>query len=202
MVFEDRPNGHWTDVMVDLETTGTQPDLHGIVQIAAVKFNLVMREVCPIVFDWAVELPYGRSWEEGTRDWWLRDEGRRNHYGELAKRMKPAEEVLDHLVNWLGGHPMVFWSKPTHFDFMFMQSYFKQFGRKMPFHYRTANDLNSFLRGLSHPNKPAFNEYNVEVPGNGMAHDAAHDNLVQIQMLFKNLDAREDEKRAQSTGLA
>lgn len=52
----------YPDVMVDLETTGTSPDETAIIQISAVRFNLLTAEVDPNVFDMCLTMPPGRYW--------------------------------------------------------------------------------------------------------------------------------------------
>lgn len=47
----------------------------------------------------------------------------------------------------------------------------------MPFHYRYANDMNSFIRGLYHPDAvPTI----PDLPGDGDAHNALWDCFSQI----------------------
>ena len=57
-------------VMTDIETTGTSPDHAGVIQISAIKFNLIEKTVDNQFFDRCLWLPSGRFWEEDTRAFW------------------------------------------------------------------------------------------------------------------------------------
>ena len=61
----------YSDVMLDIETTGTQPDRAAIIQIGAVKFNLETGAVSNHFFNRSMELPPWRAWSEDTRSWWM-----------------------------------------------------------------------------------------------------------------------------------
>lgn len=82
-----------------------------------------------------------------------------------------------------------FWSKPSHFDYVFVSGYFRDFGLDNPFHYRQATDLNSFLRGMYAPDPMP----ELDVPFVGDAHDAIYDAAHQIKILFKHME-RKDSK--------
>ena len=61
---------NFTDVMVDLETTGSNFDRNAIIQIAAVKFNYETEEVSTDFFDRCLHVHPGREWDPETRAWW------------------------------------------------------------------------------------------------------------------------------------
>lgn len=178
----------WTDVMVDIETTGTQPDRTGILQIAAVKFNLETREVkVDDMFDRCLTLPAHRFWDQSTAAWWGRQ--KKSTLDTILSRAEPWQEVTKAFAEWgyAEGTQMRFWSKPTTFDFMFLASYFADMDLHNPFHYRAANDLNSFLRGMYHPAPVP----ELDVPFTGAVHNALADTLWQLKMLFAHLDKKE-----------
>lgn len=167
------------DIMVDLETTGTQPEHAAIIQIAAVRFNLAEGTIDPKVFDRCLMVPQGRYWDEGTRRWWSKMpdvlEG-------ICARMERAEVVMQKFQTWLGGEKHNFWSKPTSFDFSFMQSYCNQYLEHMPFHYRTANDMNTFIRARHFPDAPP--NYEMDLEFDGSAHNGRDDCFHQIKVLM------------------
>ena len=171
------------DVMVDLETTGTSPDETAIIQIAAVRFNLAEGTVDPNVFDQALLMPPTRYWDEGTRRWWL---NKREVFQSIYNRARPPELVLQNFANWVregySGNP-IFWSKPISFDWPFLQSYFREFEIGNPFHYRAAENLNTFVRARHFPNPPP--EYEKELPFDGDEHDALSDVFHQLKVLFQ-----------------
>lgn len=176
-----------TDVMVDLETTGGSPDINGIVQIAAVKFNYETGEVGDF-FDRALHLPYGRYWDESTRSWWSNQDPA--VWQQIVDRMDDPAEVIKDFHEFLvvdaphGGFR--FWAKPTSFDFPFVASYMRQFGYDMPCHFRIARDLNTWIAAL-HGKGPAHVDMD-HVEFEGKAHNALHDTVHQIKILFAARD--------------
>lgn len=173
-------NEQFPDVMLDLETTGLDPDHNHIVQIAAVRFNLKERTVHHEFFDRCLFPAPGRYWDESTRDWWLKD--KRSVLEGIMKRMESPKMVLTDLCRWAGRDP-VFWSKPTHFDHSFLSTYFRQYELGNPFHFRAATDMNSFIRGRYFPRTPPL--WETILPFDGDAHNALMDCLHQIKTLFK-----------------
>lgn len=173
----------YTDVMVDLETTGLNPDENAIIQIAGVRFNIENKQVDTQFFDRCLRIPQKRFWDEGTRDWWLEKE---DLLRSLYRRMEDPAIVIKDFQNFcmpVMGQQLRWWSKPSHFDYPFVQSYMKQFGLQMPFDFREANDLRSFLRGVHFPK--IIPEVNVSFEGE--AHNAIFDTLHQIKILFEHL---------------
>lgn len=172
----------WPDVMVDIETTGTTPGRHGILQIAAVRFDLMSMDVdVTDTFNCSLTMPTHLHWEESTRRWWLEDKA--DLLQEILSVQKNWLEVMQEFAAWVGTSQPTFWSKPTHFDFMFLSSYFKDAGLAVPFHYRAANDLNSWIRARYYPQAPRYNEYNI-APTEGPTHDAFNDIFHQLKLLF------------------
>lgn len=168
----------YRDVMVDLETTGTLPDRHAIIQIAAVQFDLEYGTVGES-YNRCMFIPPHRSWDEGTRNWWAGQDP--EILQAILQRAEDPATIMQDFCNW--AYPagsMHFWSKPTHFDFNFVSSYCHDYELPNPFHFRVANDLNTFLRALSFPNEVP----DIEISVPGQAHDALHDCFYQIKMLF------------------
>ncbi len=174
----------YTDIMVDLETTGTQPDRAGILQIAAVKFNLQTREVCPVFFNQSLTVPPHRFWSTDTMAWW--NTQKKGTLKEIMAQARPYREVINEFADYsYQTQGLRFWSKPTTFDFMFLASYFADEGLINPFHYRIATDVQSFLYGFHYPKEVP----SVDVPMDGAAHNALADTLWQLKFLFAHLEA-------------
>ena len=174
-------NIEFTDVMVDLETTGTRPDRNAILQIAAVKFNLETGDVdATDMFDRCLTVPGFRSWDLDTLQWWMKD--KRDILERLQARAEDPFTVIQAFSSWVGigrDKPMKLWAKPTHFEYPFIESYCKDFGVHNPLHYRFAEDCNSWVRGSGVEIKDADIEFT------GVAHDAIFDVLHQIKWILE-----------------
>lgn len=177
----------YPDIMVDLETTDTDPTRGAILQIAAVRFNLDERTVdVEGMFDRCLRMPPWRRWSEPTREWWSRQDPA--ILGAILQRGEDPGTVVEAFIRWAeatpAGKALRFWGKPTHFDFSFLSSYFHDFAWSNPFHYREATDMNSFLRGMYYPQGVP----KLDIPFVGDAHNALFDVLNQIQTLFTHSD--------------
>lgn len=170
------------DVMCDTESTGLNFDRNAIIQISAVRFNLKEKTISHDFFDQCLMIPDNRFWDEGTRDWWLK---KRDVLMGILSRGRPVKEVLLEFAAWAGTQS-VMWAKPTHFDHVFLGSYFKEHGMSHPFFYRSANDMNSFIRSRYYPETPP--EWEYQIPFEGPKHNAIFDCLHQIKVLFKVME--------------
>src|SRR5687767_13101146 len=88
-----------TDVMVDTETTGLNPQTSAIIQLSAIKFNFKERAIGQM-FDRAPAMLPMRSWHEGTREFWMVKN--RATYDELIIRQEEARPVFLDFFNWIG----------------------------------------------------------------------------------------------------
>lgn len=168
-------------VMVDLETTGLKPEHSGIMQIAAVKFDLATGEIDANFFDECLYLPNNRYWQEETRGWWSKMP---DVLRQIFFRMREPRAVLNEFVEWLGPDQYMFWAKPTHFDYSFLASYFADFEIRNPFHYRETMDMNTWIRSRYFPNDVD----NLFIPFDGDVHNALMDALNQIKTLMAHYD--------------
>ncbi|MBI1261286.1 MAG: hypothetical protein GC184_06150 [Rhizobiales bacterium] len=135
------------EVMVDIETTGLSPDRNGILQIAAVCFDLKDGRILgENVFVRSLRLMPHRGWDEGTREWWLKD--KRALLQKIMSTQEDPRVVLKDFQKWVleRGNPN-FWAKPTSFDFPFLQSHFNDCEMSMPFNFRHAIDCRSYVVG-------------------------------------------------------
>lgn len=174
-----------TDMMIDVETTGTSsPNHNGIFQIAALEFNYNTGAIGR-GFDRCVNLLPYRFWDEDTKEFW--QVKHRDLYLKLVDRMEPYPLVWGDFVKFVlagdvpyGGYR--FWCKPLSFDWPLVNSHILQLGGIMPFHYRNGRDLNSFMSALA-GKAETLNMENV-VFNKGEAHNALHDCAYQIDMLM------------------
>lgn len=175
----------YSDVMVDIETTGTRPDRSAMIELAAVKFNLKDRQVSPNVFNRALKIPKNRYWDEDTRAWWYKQ---KDVLDKIIARGEDPAIVMRDFVDWVNpsGGPLRFWAKPTTFDFMFVTSYLNDYNQPTSiFDFREATDLRSFLRGIYYPNPIDISD---EPQFQGVAHNGLVDSLNQIKVLFHHVD--------------
>jgi DNA polymerase III alpha subunit (gram-positive type) len=171
-------------IMVDLETTGTNPNHNAMVQLSAVRFNRETREVDMNMFDQCLAIPANRYWSEDTRDWWATQD--QSIIDKIWSRMRDPREVLQEFRGWamrdLEGASPILWAKPIHFEYPFLESYFVEYGIAKPFHYSNCKDLRTFLDARGLP------DLDRTMPNVGNAHDAIHDVLHQISVLFECLE--------------
>lgn len=175
------------DIMVDGETTGTDPNGNALVQLSAVKFDFATRSVQPYpeMFDRCLRMPQNRYFEEGCRtNFW----GKRPQlWKQIQARAEDPRLVMNDFVQWVGFNnpsPVRFWAKPITFDFNFVASYLRQYDIQQPFHYRWATDMNSFIRGLA--KDPTVESHYTAFQGE--AHNALIDVLNQINQVFEAVD--------------
>lgn len=140
------------DVMIDIESSGTNPNSAGILEIGAVKFDLASGQVGE-TFKIAMYLPQNRYWSEETRQFWS---SRLSLYNEITKDSVPPAEGIKKFIDWVNKdilNPRG-WSKPLSFDLPFIASYCEQFGIRNPFNHWEQRDLRSFMMGVYGENLP------------------------------------------------
>lgn len=185
--MDPRPlHEQYPDVMCDTESTGLCPDRNGLIQIVAIRFNLAERTIGHDFFNMCLTLPNHRFWDEDTRAWWLKN--KRDILMRLLAQGQDPATVMRALRAWTKSDDLTFWGKPTHFDHSFVSSYFKDCNVANPFHYRKANDMNSFIRGRYFPEPQEDHQWEWELPFDGPKHDALYDSLHQIKTLFAVMD--------------
>lgn len=172
----------WTDLMVDVETTGTNPGVNGIIQLSAILFNLKEKKVGPC-FDVCPSILPLRSWCMDTREFWMVKN--RSVFETIVARQEDGQTAFLKFFHWVREHnPTHFWAKPLSFDWPFVASSMEQCGLPMPMHYRYARDMNSYMAGLNGCADHPIVEKEVPFPAGGSQHNALHDCGWQIDQLF------------------
>lgn len=171
----------WTDIMVDVETTGTSIATAGVIQLSAVMFNLEKGIIGP-EFDSCLLLPEGYFWEAKTLNWWVSNPKRKIILDEITKKSLNPKEVINSFIRWnrVEGPAKHFWSKPSHFDFTLLDKYFRMYGFQNPFKYWKARDMRSYLLGIMFPEP--LPELRLESDD---AHNALADVKFQVMELIK-----------------
>lgn len=177
----------YDQIMVDLETTGTDPYHNAIIQISAVRFNMD-GEVDTNMFDECLHVPRNRYWCEDTREWWMQQNPK--ILNKIWGKMRDPATVLQEFRDWVGGDSPTLWAKPIHFEYPFLESYFRTFDVQNPFPHWQTQDLRSWCNARGVPG------LDKELEFDGDAHDAIHDCLHQIKTLFTLLE-RTDVKTAE-----
>lgn len=168
------------DVMVDLETTGTDPHYSGIIQIAAMRFDYESCQVGPS-FCMSLTLAKNRFWSEDTREWWM---DHPDVYEKIVSQEQDAEMVWNAFCDWMqmsgGNKPNRMWAKPSSFEYPLLQSYGAQFNRPLSIHYRDVVDLHSFTRGLR--GNPGAVPIDRQIEFVGEVHNAIDDVAHQVKI--------------------
>jgi len=141
-------DGTYTDIMVDIETTGLQPDNAAILQIGAVPFNYKTMEIdTDNLFKVSLTMPKTRYWTDDTQSFWM------------GQNREVYDRIMSECVIWKDGMrkfydyaiaqgDLNFWCKGLNFDWNFIESYYRDMELPMPFGFRDAIDLRSFCAGL------------------------------------------------------
>lgn len=177
---------NYPDIMVDIETTGLQPHASAIIQIGAVPFNYDTGEIdTDNMFCMSLSMPKNRYWNSGTENFWLRDNA--EVYMQIMEKAQAPDFVIRQFHQWCIDRltsteegDLRWWSKGW-MDHATVESYFLDANLDMPFNFRQAKDMRSFIAGL---NGSAV-YVDPEVEKVGTYHNALHDALTQLKQLFK-----------------
>lgn len=138
---------HW---MVDIETTGLEPNRNAILSIGLLRFDYNTFEATADGIYERIAIPAGRVWDADTEKWWHQQSP--EAYNEAV--YSGARENPDVIVYYIAKTVKpgsYFWSKPAHFDYPFVASYMKDYlsnNVKNPFNYRKVIDVRSYITGM------------------------------------------------------
>ncbi len=131
-------------LIVDVETTGTDPETSSIIQLGACILNK-KGYLEPYTFNEYI-IPYTPEWIEGA------EKVHQITYSQIQKKGKPLKEVLERFEQWasdylLGELKKKFWLAQwsAGFDTSMLKSAYKAIDKNYPFHYR-AFDVASIVR--------------------------------------------------------
>lgn len=178
------------DLMLDIETTGTDPSHSAILQIGAVFFNVETGQLDPTgMFNRSLVMPPNRFWDEDTRDWWMK---RQHVLAEIRSRAEPVKKVLEDFASFVTERQMALpnggvrvWGKPVSFDFPFIENYFRSFDVISPFDFRSVVDMRTFIRAKL--GTFDIKDFEASVPFTGTAHNALMDSLHQVKTVLECL---------------
>ncbi len=176
----------YNSIMLDIESTGLLAEHCNIMQIGAVKFNLETQEVSPSIFNKNLFPLPNRFWEDSTKKFWIKH---KEVFKELQKNQVHAKEAIQAFTKWalIDTEDVSLYCKPTHFDQVFIESYYRQCELISPFHYRNCVDINSFLKGICFPDPvPDYEKTSLDL------HNAVTDCLLDINRVFDVINGRKD----------
>lgn len=167
------------DLMIDLETLGTEPEAP-IISIGAVFFDVEKKALGPTFYmalDINEQIKRGRHPTGDTIKWWLGQ-------ADAAKRVfhekaKPSFEVLSLLQQWIkANNPKVFvWGNGSTFDISLMENIFRMYNIECPWNYNKIMDLRTFKR---------FQAKGAKVVIPGTAHNALDDAIGQANYVMEH----------------
>lgn len=178
-----------TDLMIDLETMGTDPNCP-IVSIGAVFFDVNTKQkgaTFHMALDINEQIKRGRLVTGDTIKWWMQQsDAAKKIFSEHAKL---ASIVLPTFVKWYATNGLVVpqlpvknrafvWGNGATFDLSILEDAFRMYGIECPWGYNKAMDLRTFKR-FKAPEKK------VVVPGT--AHNALDDAIGQADFVLENL---------------
>lgn len=172
----------YPDVMLDIETTGTDFADCAIIEIGAVRCNVRERTVGHDFFRASLLIPTTKFWQEGGRSFWMK---KKEQFAAIMATAEEPEKVMRDLIDWCGGQRTL-WAKPSHFEYPFLEAYFKRYELQNPFFYRNVNDMNSFFRGMYYPDTPP--DFERQLPFSGAMHCALPDALHQLKVVFHTIE--------------
>lgn len=185
--------GKFNQFMVDIESTGTSPDRNHVVEICIVPFNLISNvvHISPPEYHLKFKLndqQLGRQYDQQTMIWWSKQNKAvaDSVFSQFLNENIDNKQVLLQLavfVSRITTSNTEFWSKPNSFDFMFLQSLFKDFQVIFPFKYYLAKDLAGFCSGISFIKHKTMNYRIYEPLERHGAHDSMNDCYYQLQIL-------------------
>lgn len=159
-----------TDVFIDVESTGVDPNTSAMFQIGAVKFNLMSGEIGE-TFKVSLKKPANRYWDEETRRFWL---DKLPLFNDIVKTEVDPAVGFKSFIDWVNKDTINprGWSKPLSFDLPFIASYCRQYGVNNPFKHWEQRDLRSFMMGIYGEKLPK-----LEMKNGLVEHDALNDAL-------------------------
>lgn len=144
------------DVMLDLETLGTQPGCV-ILTLGAVKFNpfKIEQEPGPGLYirpDVDEQIARGREVQEDTLEWWTRqnEEVREEALGTEGR--VPVEEMYRQLNRFLVGVDNI-WAQGPVFDIAILENLYKQYGWPTPWQFWQISDSRTLFKVHGDPRK-------------------------------------------------
>jgi len=177
-------------MMIDLETLDTTHEAVVLSVGAVVWDDHMMVERFSRVLDMNEQTAVGRTINQYTLIWWLRQD--RTALQEAFSPVRvPVKTVIDSFNEFASGHMAEgltkFWAGPATFDFPIWENLCKDFGKDVPWSHKQRYDLRTAVSALGYSVK----KYTPTVQG--MPHIPVHDCERQIGLLNAARTWRRDE---------
>lgn len=175
--------------MLDVETTGTRPDLNHVIEISVVAFDPITQQRDEGITLNLSKDQAGRGVDQQTLSWWKgqSETVKQSVFKNFLLNDFDNRAELDKLNAYVLKHrdpcaKPVFWSKPLHFDYMFVQGIYKDLGVYFPFPYYITIDMWSYCAGLLNFDRAIYESLKPERID---AHSSLADIHWQLDWLFE-----------------
>lgn len=177
-------------VMVDCETLGVMPNRNPIIQIALVPFcldTLTIGEGISLGLDYRTQKD--RVVDMGTVQWWqskpqwVKDKISAEMFDGVSTRDKLIQLNNHILKQAIPGEKIIFWSKPSGFDFPFIDGIYRDNLVSSLFPFWLVMDMGSYCMGRLGMDRELYDSLKAE-RDEATAHDAQSDCIWQLEWLF------------------
>lgn len=174
--------------MVDTETTGLVPGVHGVTSVGIVAFDIVSRFWCDTVGTLHIAVDTGTRFDSDpdTMDF------RRRHNIDSIEASLPkygiraaetAADRINEFINTVGeGREKFMWSKPLNFDLAHLVALFYECDVEPCWNYRNVMDMRSFIVGMGIPHYEVIAR-EKQIAFEGTPHHALDDSKHQVKVL-------------------
>ena len=179
--------------MVDVETTGFDPQCNAVIQFALTSFTIngtiLLPDISINVFPQMPTLV--KRWNKQTKQFHIDHNTvalKNLRYGTFTQYQWDVREIatkINDIKRAAKVDTIWFWCNHTHFDWPFVEQMFNEAGICNPFKYNYTMDLSSYVRGLikaANSNR-SYSDVQRMVNLKGNAHDAAFDVKYQLEIL-------------------
>ena len=169
--------------MVDIETTGLDPNKNAIIQIGALPFDLNIMAKGSKAFKMSLTIPSDREWMPSTKEWWLKTNpdllkditSKSENFIVVMSRFREYVKSFNDEIRFWSNHP---------FDWNFLNNYFVSYGVPRPYKYDAFRDLDTYIVAIVGENN--IKKYKP-IPKEELEHDALYDCMLQIDWLFESI---------------
>lgn len=163
------------NLMIDLETLGTNPDAP-VISIGAVFFDKKeLKEEFYATIDVKEQIALGRKVTGDTLQWWMsQDDAAKNVFKEDAR---DVTTVLIEFIAFCKTHVPRAWGNGSTFDISIMEDIFRQYDLTIPWQYFNVRDFRTF--------KQLFRK---KLERAGTHHNALDDAKYQANYIIHNLE--------------